>query len=402
MKHHPKKLGVLVAALVLAVAACGSSDTDGDASGDDPATTSDSSATTASSSDSETTGVGDDSSGASDDPMSLFTDDALTSEPTTVDCTLENGSDTTCYQLEVASLASTVDTDGPFCPETTTGEGGIWVWDGEEPGLYALDEGFWDLMVSQGFEFADDQGNVSTVDPAGGAPSDAGTENSCLQASPDDSFHLQVLIPVTPEDLDEPTDLSTVAQTGLALDGVTIFGDAPSVADTGGLPALDACGGHVDPSGYYHWHFGAESIQANLDEAGADVTCEVDQDPEALVAFAYDGYGIYGPEEDRAIPDDLDECSGHVSDMTEFGERYHYHLTYDSPNLPACRVGATAESKLTSPDNDQATLPDGGGAGGGGGPGGGGPGAGGPPGGPDGGGPPGGPDDGGPPGEPAE
>ncbi len=33
-----------------------------------------------------------------------------------VDCTLENGSETTCYQLEVASLASTVDTEGPYCP----------------------------------------------------------------------------------------------------------------------------------------------------------------------------------------------------------------------------------------------------------------------------------------------
>ena len=112
---------------------------------------------------------------------------------------------------------------------------------------------------------------------------------------------------------------------------MTIFGDAPSVADRGGLPALDACGGHIDPSGYYHWHFGAESIQTNLDEAGADVTCGVEQDPEALVGFSFDGYGIYGPEEDRAIPSDLDECSGHVSDTAEFGESYHYHLTLRLP-----------------------------------------------------------------------
>ena len=143
---------------------------------------------------------------------------------------------------------------------------------------------------------------------------------------------------------------------------MTIFGDAPSVADRGGLPALDACGGHIDPSGYYHWHFGAESIQTNLDEAGADVTCGIEQDVEALIGFAFDGYGIYGPEEDRAIPSDLDECSGHVSDTDEFGETYHYHLTYDSPNLPACRVGAAAVGKLTSPDNAAAALPDGDGA----------------------------------------
>ena len=80
------------------------------------------------------------------DLTTLFADGALTSEPTTVDCTLENGSETTCYQLEVASLASTVDTDGPYCPATTSDVGGIWVWDGDEPGLYALDGAFWDLM----------------------------------------------------------------------------------------------------------------------------------------------------------------------------------------------------------------------------------------------------------------
>ena len=158
------------------------------------------------------------------------------------------------------------------------------------------------MMDAQGYEFVDADGNISITDPGAGAADSAGTANSCLEATADGSFHLQVLIPTDPEDLDSPTDLSTISQIGLALDGVTIFGDAPSVADRGGLPALDACGGHIDPSGYYHWHFGAESIQTNLDEAGADVTCEIEQDVEALIGFAYDGYGIYGPEEDRRHP----------------------------------------------------------------------------------------------------
>ncbi|MGB3184292.1 MAG: YHYH protein, partial [Ornithinimicrobium sp.] len=170
----------------------------------------------------------------------------------------------------------------------------------------------------------------------------------------------------TPEDLDEPADLSTISQIGLALDGVTIFGDAPSVADRGGLPALDACGGHIDPSGYYHWHFGSESIQTNLDDADAEVTCDIEQDAEALIGFSYDGYPIFGPEEDREIPADLDECSGHLSETEEFGTTYHYHLTYDSPNLPLCRVGASADSSLTSPDNPDAALPNGDGPGDGG------------------------------------
>ncbi len=304
------------------------------------------------------------------DPTSLFVEGALTSEATTVDCTLENGSETTCYQLEVASLATTVDTAGPYCPATTTDVGGIWVWDGEEAGLYALDEDFWALVESQGYEFADAEGTITVLDPAEGAASSGATENACLEATPDDSFHLQALIPTTPERVDTPTELAEISQVGLALDGVTIFGDAPSVADRGGLPALDPCGGHIDPSGYYHWHFGAEAIQEDLDQAGAEVSCSVEQDREALVGFSYDGYAIYGPEEDGGVPTDLDECSGHTSATADLGEVYHYHLSQDAPNLPTCRVGAAAESALTSPDNDAAAIPGGAGGGPGGGPGG--------------------------------
>ncbi len=389
MKKSTRLLATALVPFALIATACGSSSDD--ASGDTTAPTADTATadTTAATADtattdtaitdtvSETAPVESESTDTSIDAgaMSLFADGALTADAAVVDCTLENGSETTCYQVEVASLSSTVDTAGPYCPGTTDDVGGIWVWDGEDPGLYALDSDFWAMMSAQGYEFVDADGNISITDPgAGGGADGGGTANSCLEATADGTYHLQVLIPTTPEVLDTPTDLSVISQIGLALDGVTIFGDAPSVADRGGLPALDACGGHIDPSGYYHWHFGAESIQTNLDEAGAEVTCGIEQDPEALVAFAYDGFGIYGPEEDRAIPSDLDECLGHVSDTEEFGEIYHYHLTYDSPNLPLCRIGASATGKLTSPDNEAVALPDGEG-----GPGGGGPSAGGPP-----------------------
>ncbi|MCA9693814.1 MAG: YHYH protein, partial [Myxococcales bacterium] len=127
------------------------------------------------------------------------------------------------------------------------------------------------------------------------------------------------------------------------------------------------CGGHVDPSGYYHHHFGSSSIQGNLDAAGVDRTCSADQDEAALFGFAFDGYAIYGPHHGDAEPTDLDACSGHVADTDELGSVYHYHLTEESPNLPTCRVGAAAADKLTSPDNPDVSLPDTGGPGGGGG-----------------------------------
>lgn len=352
----PRRIFVVAVPIALIVAACGSSDP---TSGPTTSSVAASSTPTTSAADPAVVEVSTDAELAA-----LFADGALTADTTTVPCTLENGSETTCYQLEIASLAATVDTSGPYCPDAVGDAGGIWVWDGDDPGLHALDADFWALMESQGYEFVDPDGNITITDPGAGGADAGGTANSCLEASPDGSYHLRVLLPTEPELLDEPTDLSTVSQIGIALDGVTIFGDAPSVADRGGLPALDACGGHIDPSGYYHWHFGADSIQTNLDEAGADVTCDVEQDVEALVGFAYDGYAIYGPEEDREIPSDLDGCSGHVSDTADFGETYHYHLTYDSPNLPTCRVGATAVGALSSPDNAAASLPNGEGPGG--------------------------------------
>ena len=372
-----RRLLVLLAVPAFVLAGCGSDNSTSDEASTDDTTESADTAADDATTDDTTADDSETTSGTEGDPTSYFVDGALTSEAATVDCTLESGTETTCYQVEVASLPTTVDNDGPFCPETINDQGGIWVWDGDEPGLYGLDEAFWDLMESQGFEFVDEDGNITITDPGAGAADAAGTANSCLEATPDDSFHLQVLLPTEPEDLDEPTDLSTISQVGVALDGITIFGDAPSVADRGGLPALDACGGHIDPSGYYHWHFGAESIQTNLDEANTNLTCSVEQDREALVAFALDGYPIYGPEDDGEVPTDLDECSGHVADTAEFGETYHYHLSDDSPNLPACRVGASATGAISSPDNDAAAIPNGEGGGGGGpggGPGGGGPG----------------------------
>jgi hypothetical protein len=302
---------------------------------------------------------------ASADALSaLFTDEALTAGVELVACMLENGSESNCYQFEVSSLPSTVDTDGPYCPEFVGDEAGIWVWDGDEPGLYALDAEFWAMVGAQGFDFVDADGNVSITDPGAGPMAPVGTANSCLEASADGSFHLRVLMPAVPERLDEPTALSTVSRVGLALDGVTIFGEAPGVAGRGGLPALDACGGHIDPSGYYHWHFGSESIQTNLDEAGADASCDIEQALEAILGFAYDGYPIYGPEEEGAVPPDLDACSGHLGDTPEFGATYHYHLSYESPNLPGCLTGVTAVGSLTSPDNPNASLPGGSGRGG--------------------------------------
>ena len=67
------------------------------------------------------------------------------------------------------------------------------------------------------------------------------------------TVQMTMLIPDAPVKAAKPTDLGTVAGVGVALDGVPVFADAPSVLQTGHLPALDTCAGHLDPGGWYHW-----------------------------------------------------------------------------------------------------------------------------------------------------
>jgi hypothetical protein len=160
--------------------------------------------------------------------------------------------------------------------------------------------------------------------------------------------------------------LGTVAQIGLAIDAVPIFADAPSVLDRGHLPALDLCGGHIDPGGWYHWHATTTDIDSSFDHEGLDVHCHLDQSASALFGFAFDGYPIYGSvDEDNSIPADLDECSGHTGATAEYPDGvYHYHAGLEFPNLPSCLMGVSAENAFAT------TASAGIGAGGGGGPGG--------------------------------
>lgn len=57
------------------------------------------------------------------------------------------------------------------------------------------------------------------------------------------SVEMTVIIPLQPVKAATPADLGTIAQVGMGIDGVPIFADAPSVLQTGHLPALDLFGG---------------------------------------------------------------------------------------------------------------------------------------------------------------
>ncbi|QPM92317.1 YHYH protein [Pseudooceanicola algae] len=274
-------------------------------------------------------------------------DGALVSPSEIVDCTLETGAAAECARYVVKYLPDDLEI-GPFCPATLADEGGIWHWDGDEAGVYRINEDFLRMLDEQGYTFFNDDGEVYSFDIRTEQPVET---NECIQATVDTDVEMTVLIPANPVMAEEKTDLGTVAQVGIGLDGVPIFADAPSVLDTGHMPALDTCGGHIDPGGWYHWHATATDLNTVFENEGVAAEClNVEQDQTAQFGYAFDGFAMYGTlNQDGSVPDDLDECGGHIG-RPEQGEEpvYHYHSGTTFPNLPTCLVGVVAQDNFST------------------------------------------------------
>ncbi|MFT2091576.1 YHYH protein [Paraglaciecola sp. 2405UD69-4] len=272
--------------------------------------------------------------------------DALVSAAQTVSCELENGDITTCTKYVVKYVPDNL-VIGPFCPKTTKQKGGIWHWDGDETGLYRIDESFLTMLSEQGYTFFNEDGQVLITDVRTSQPA---SQNTCLQASFDKSVEMTILLPKVPVKSETVTELGTVAKVGLALDGVPIFADAPSVLDTGHMPALDTCGGHIDPGGWYHWHATSTDINSIFKSDNLDAECAIEQNASAMFAYAFDGFPIYGSKEiDGKKPSDLDECNGHIGTTPDSPKpSYHYHASTTFPNLPTCLTGVVAKNNFTT------------------------------------------------------
>ena len=274
-----------------------------------------------------------------------FARTAFVQKPAIVDCSLVDGATAQCYEFIVAYQPEGLDV-GPFCPANIDETGGIWDWDGDQAGLYRLNRTFFEMLAEQGYRFHDEDGNIVIADPGSGQRPEA--DHACLMATPDQSVTITMRLPIEPVMADAPASLGTVAKVGVALDGVPIFADAPSVLDTGHLPALDVCGGHVDPGGWYHWHATATDMATALETEGVKADCALVQDATAAFGFAFDGFPMFGSREaDGSKPEDLDQCHGHAGE-TALGETYHYHASTDFPNLPPCLSGVVAEDNFST------------------------------------------------------
>ena len=287
------------------------------------------------------------SSALADVDIQRISNDALIKAPETVECTLENGTAAMCGKFVVKYQPDNLET-GPFCVTNVEQEGGIWNWDGEMAGLYRINEKFLTMLSELGYQFYDkDTGKGHVTDIRTEKPVD---KNACLEASVDKTVEITVLLPLAPVKAVKVTDLGTVAKVGLALDGVPIFADAPSVLDTGHMPVLDTCGGHVDPGGWYHWHATATDIKTVYDHEHVKADCGVEQKASAMFAYAFDGFPIYGSvEQNGVIPTDLDSCNGHVGATVDNPEgAYHYHASTTFPNLPSCLSGVVAKNNFST------------------------------------------------------
>ncbi|MFO0959507.1 MAG: YHYH protein [Isosphaeraceae bacterium] len=113
---------------------------------------------------------------------------------------------------------------------------------------------------------------------------------------------------------------------GMAINGVVFF----NPFEQGGMNAiegysevwLDACCGHPEQRGVYHYHKYPSCVKTPFADDG--------EGHSPILGFAFDGYPLHGPYEDKGVmaldlkgERALDVCNGHEDPK----RGYHYHVT---------------------------------------------------------------------------
>jgi len=124
---------------------------------------------------------------------------------------------------------------------------------------------------------------------------------------------------------------------GVTLNNVVLFNAVDARGDDAAAhEMLDACHGHPERRGAYHYHDLSPCLSDARDASGHSV----------LVGYAIDGFGLYGPYdgtgEAQITNAALDDCHGHVGPVLWDGARvemYHYHLNAEFPFSVGCLRG---------------------------------------------------------------
>lgn len=238
------------------------------------------------------------------------------------------------------------------------------------------------------------------------------TPNSALKTPATYRMPTQVVMAASPTYLGLSQGNPMMGDVGVALDGVSIY--SPSDAETnedGGVgrsaivfegSSLGECGGHATAAGGYHYHampgvqpqncvFDASLPQTPPSGNFPQTLCgeviegavcadflgsgtyawysPAKQTPamafgssmgfarmhSLLVGFMADGIPLYGFHgSDGLVPNNLDECNGHASDLGF----YHYHATTTYPYTAECLMGCLHQSSGWSTQlNGQSCTP---------------------------------------------
>ena len=282
-----------------------------------------------------------------------FLDGSLTKAITTEDCTLSDGTETTCYRIEVTGAP--VDAKiGPFCPESTSSTAevsGIWL-DGEK--MYNADGQFiMDLSTiykDVKWKLYDDSGKVKVTDTKeafqGAARPDVqeAYKYHCVEGTWEwtettKPVPTSILVPVTPLLASETS--SPRGNLGVTINGLVISASAPVDAILGAytIAAFDDCGGHFNPTAGYHLHAytGCEGIEyeSHIDNPNAETK---------IIGYAMDGVAVFAPLSSKSTIK-LDECNG----RTTAKDGYHYYAQSAEKNLVVkCVKGLIAVDPLAA------------------------------------------------------
>lgn len=133
-------------------------------------------------------------------------------------------------------------------------------------------------------------------------------------------------IPLNPVIADVPVSLDTALHTGavaIAANGIPVFNPENNRGEfSQDIGELDAFGGHCGRADDYHYHIAPVHLATN-------------RDPKLPVAWALDGYPLFGfNEPDGTKATGLDEHLGHI-----WNGQYHYHAIDKKPYMIASMRG---------------------------------------------------------------
>ena len=145
-----------------------------------------------------------------------------------------------------------------------------------------------------------------------------------------------------PKVASKPTCLSMGA-IGYTTNGVAVFNALDAeLRDAAAHEVLDACDGHPERTGQYHYHSGSRCLLANA------------KGKSTLIGYALDGFGIYVEKNSKGsllTNADLDICHGRTSKVKFNGKSqkvYHYVITAAYPYTLGCYRGTPISSGVSS------------------------------------------------------